>query len=125
MIIELERHGHLVSAQSPFRAFDGAELIGNLVPDLIVNNAIIVDPKVVSRFTDAHVAQMIGYLNVTCPGASASPEFHKRTVGVETSRCAEGNLTSEFPRTFISNLSYPCNPRCLVPVSMFGSCLSA
>jgi hypothetical protein len=46
MIIELERHRQLVSAQSAFRAFYGAELIGNLVPDLIVDNAIIVDPKV-------------------------------------------------------------------------------
>jgi GxxExxY protein len=41
------------------------ELIGNLVPDLIVDNAIIVDPKVVTCFTETHVAQMIGYLNIT------------------------------------------------------------
>ena len=40
-------------------------MIGNLVPDLIVDNAIIVDPKVVSCFTETHVAQMIGYLNIT------------------------------------------------------------
>jgi GxxExxY protein len=26
---------------------------------------VIVDPKVVSCFTDTHVAQMIGYLNIT------------------------------------------------------------
>ena len=41
------------------------ELIGNLVPDLIVNDAVIVDPKVVACFTETHVAQMIGYLNIT------------------------------------------------------------
>ena len=41
------------------------ELIGNLIPDLIVDDAVIVDPKVVSCFTDTHVAQMIGYLNIT------------------------------------------------------------
>ncbi len=41
------------------------ELIGNLVPDLIVYNAVIVDPKVVACFTETHVAQMIGYLNIT------------------------------------------------------------
>jgi GxxExxY protein len=41
------------------------ELIGNLIPDLIVDHAVIVDPKVVSCFTDTHVAQMIGYLNIT------------------------------------------------------------
>jgi GxxExxY protein len=32
---------------------------------LIVDNAVIVDPKVVACFTETHVAQMIGYLNIT------------------------------------------------------------
>jgi GxxExxY protein len=40
-------------------------LIGNLVPDLIVDHAVIVDPKVVSCFAETHVAQMVGYLNIT------------------------------------------------------------
>ena len=30
-----------------------------------MDNAVIVDPKVVACFTDTHVAQMIGYLNIT------------------------------------------------------------
>jgi len=41
------------------------ELIGNLIPDLIVDNIVVVDPKVVACFTETHVAQMIGYLNIT------------------------------------------------------------
>ena len=65
MIIELTRRGHTVSVQTSFPVFYRAELIGNLVPDLIVDDSIIVDPKVVSCFTETHVAQMIGYLNVT------------------------------------------------------------
>jgi len=40
------------------------------VPDLIVDGKVIADPKVVSAFSDAHIAQMIGYLNIT---ASKSP----------------------------------------------------
>jgi GxxExxY protein len=65
MIIELNRRGHAVSVQRSFPVFYRAELIGNLVPDLIVDDAIIVDPKVVTCFTEAHIAQMIGYLNIT------------------------------------------------------------
>ena len=65
MIIELSRRGHAVSVQNSFPVFYRAELIGSLVPDLIIDNAIIVDPKVVSCFTETHVAQMIGYLSVT------------------------------------------------------------
>jgi GxxExxY protein len=64
MIIELKHRGSRVSVQSAFPVSYRGELIGNLIPDLIVDDAVIVDPKVVSCFTDTHVAQMIGYLNI-------------------------------------------------------------
>ena len=40
-------------------------MIGTLVPDLIVDELVIADPKVVTAFNDNHIAQMIGYLNIT------------------------------------------------------------
>jgi GxxExxY protein len=63
--IELKRRGHTVSVQRSFPVYYGGKLIGNLVPDLIINDAVIVDPKVVTCFTETHVAQMIGYLSIT------------------------------------------------------------
>jgi GxxExxY protein len=36
-----------------------------LYQNLIVDDLVIVDPKVVSAFNDAHMAQMLGYLNIT------------------------------------------------------------
>ena len=65
MIIELRRRGHTVAVQESFPVFYRAELIGTLIPDLIVDNCVIVDPKVVTAFTETHIAQMIGYLNIT------------------------------------------------------------
>ena len=65
MVVELRRRGHAVAVQNSYPVFYRAELIGNLVPDLIVDNAVIVDSKVVRAFDEAHVAQMIGYLNIT------------------------------------------------------------
>ncbi len=65
MIIELKRGGHTLSVQSPFPVFYRGELIGKLIPDLIVDEVVIVDPKVVSCFTETRIAQMIGYLNKT------------------------------------------------------------
>ena len=65
MIIELKQRGHSLSIQRGFPIFYRGELIGNLIPDLIVDDAVIVDPKVVACFTDTHVAQMVGYLNIT------------------------------------------------------------
>jgi GxxExxY protein len=60
MTIELKRRGHTLSIQRAFSVFYGGELIGNLIPDLIVDDAVIVDPKVAACFTDTHVAQCSG-----------------------------------------------------------------
>src|SRR3954447_21531538 len=65
MVIELRRRGHTVAVQNSFPVFYQGELIGSLVPDLIVDESVIVDPKVVSVFSETHVAQMLGYLNIT------------------------------------------------------------
>jgi GxxExxY protein len=65
MVIELRRRGFAVAVQSSFPVFYQAELIGTLIPDLIVDNSVIVDPKVVAAFSETHVAQMLGYLNIT------------------------------------------------------------
>ena len=51
MIIELKYRGHVVAVQSSFPVSYREELIGNLIPDLIVDDAVIVDPKAVSCFT--------------------------------------------------------------------------
>jgi GxxExxY protein len=40
-------------------------LIGKLVPDLIVEGQVIADPKVVTALNETHLAQMLGYLNIT------------------------------------------------------------
>jgi len=65
MAIELRRRGFAVAVQNSFPVFYQAELIGTLVPDLIVDDLVIVDPKVVMAFSETHVAQMLGYLNIT------------------------------------------------------------
>jgi len=63
--IELTNRGHIVSVQRSFPVSYRGQLIGDLIPDLIVDNTVIVDPKVVACFTETHVAQMIGYLTIT------------------------------------------------------------
>ncbi len=65
MVIGLRARGHAVEVQRSYPVYFRDNLIGTLQPDLIVDQKVIVDPKVVSGFNDSHVAQMIGYLNVT------------------------------------------------------------
>ena len=64
-VIELSRRGLRVEQQKRFPVAYLGQLIGSLQPDLIVNEAVIVDTKVVSSFNDSHVAQMTGYLAIT------------------------------------------------------------
>lgn len=65
LVIELAKRGHRVEQQRRFPVRYDDHLVGTLVPDLIVDDLVIVDPKVVSAFTDTHIAQMTGYLAIT------------------------------------------------------------
>ena len=65
LVIELGKRGHRVEQQREFPVHYDGHLIGTLIPDLIVDDLVIVDPKVVTAFNDTHMAQMLGYLNIT------------------------------------------------------------
>jgi len=65
LLIELAAQGHMAEQQRDYPVHYRGHFIGRLVPDLIVDGAIIIDTKVVATFHDNHVAQMLGYLNIT------------------------------------------------------------
>jgi GxxExxY protein len=65
LVIELTKRGHTAQQQRRFEVRYEGILVDTLVPDLIVDDAVIADPKVVSEFNDTHIAQMIGYLAIT------------------------------------------------------------
>ena len=65
LVIELGKQGLTCHAQKEFGVRYDGQLIGTLIPDLIVEDTIIVDPKVVSAFNESHIAQMLCYLNIT------------------------------------------------------------
>ena len=65
LVIELRKRGHKVDQQRRFEVRYEGELTGTLVPDLVVDDLVIADPKVVEDFVKTHDAQMIGYLAIT------------------------------------------------------------
>ena len=65
LILELTDRGHMVEQQREYPVHYRGHFIGKLIPDLIVDGAIIVDPKVVVGFNESHSAQMLGYMNIT------------------------------------------------------------
>ena len=65
LVVELEHRGRRVDQQREFPVHYRGHRVGKLVPDVIVDGAVIADPKVVTAFTDAHIAQMLGYLSIS------------------------------------------------------------
>ena len=65
LVIELVERGHKLEQQREYPVHYRGHFIGKLVPDLIADGKVIADPKVVSAFNDTHIAQMLGYLNIT------------------------------------------------------------
>jgi GxxExxY protein len=96
LVIELRRRGHTVDAQRSYPVFYNSELIGNLLPDLIVDDTVIVDPKAVSAFNEAHTAQMIGYLAISQLDLALLLNF--KSARVEWKRVVRQNkLESDLP----------------------------
>ena len=65
LLIELKKQGHTIEQQQRFDVFYEGILVDTLIPDLLVDGLVLVDPKVVTEFNDTHVAQMMGYLAIT------------------------------------------------------------
>ena len=65
LVLELFERGHQIQQQREYPVHYRGHFIGKLVPDLIVDDTVIVDPKVACAFNESHIAQMLGYLNIT------------------------------------------------------------
>lgn len=65
LVIELRAAGLKVEQQRSFEVSYRGQFVGRLVPDLLVEDKIVVDAKVAECFTETHVAQMLGYLAIT------------------------------------------------------------
>ena len=58
LVIELRKRGHKVDQQKRFEVRYEGERVDILVPDMLVDDRVIADPKVVEAFTPTHLAQM-------------------------------------------------------------------
>jgi GxxExxY protein len=83
LVIELRKQGIASEQQKSYPAHYEGQLIGSLIPDLIVDSRLIVDPKVVLAFTDSHVAQMLGYLNITRLRTALLLNFKNAKLGIK------------------------------------------
>ena len=65
LMLELIAQGHQVEQQRRFPVHYRGHLVGTLIPDILVDEKVIVDPKVVEAFAEDQIAQMLGYLAIS------------------------------------------------------------
>ena len=65
LVIELRKRGHQIEQQRRFDVTYEGEWVDTLVPDLIIDDLVVADPKVVEEFNATHIAKMMGYLAIT------------------------------------------------------------
>ena len=89
LVIDLQARGHVVEQQKEFSVHYRGHFIGKLVPDLLVDGKVIADPKVVTAFNETHIAQMLGYLNIT--GLEVALLLNFRESKLQWKRVVRGN----------------------------------
>jgi GxxExxY protein len=65
LCVELAERNINFTQQTKYDVNYRGKFLGHLIPDLVVENSVIVEAKCVESFHDIHVAQVIGYLNIT------------------------------------------------------------
>src|SRR5215831_5125975 len=98
LLIELDTRRHSVEQQREYPVHYKGHFIGKLVPDLIVDGKVLVDPKVVSAFNDTHIAQMLGYLNVSGLEVALLLNFQGGHLDLEAGRKRKSGINHGFHR---------------------------
>ncbi|MSU65091.1 MAG: GxxExxY protein [Opitutus sp.] len=65
LAIELRKRGLVVEQQRSFDVIYDGPIVDTLVPDLVVEGKVVVDPKCAADFTGTHTAQMVGHRAIT------------------------------------------------------------
>ena len=103
LLIELVARGHTLEQQREFPVNYHGQLIGKLVPDLIVDSKVIVDPKVVTAFNETHIAQMLGYLNITGLEVALLLNFKEAKLSCKRVVARENEKSSRPEQTLITD----------------------
>ncbi len=65
LIVELKRNNILFSQQKVYRVYYKNVHIDDYIPDLLVNDGLIVEIKVAENICDEHIGQVINYLKIS------------------------------------------------------------
>lgn len=65
MIIELKSRGYTIENQKKIHVIYKNEIVGNYIPDIIVNSSVIIELKCVEYIVESHESQLLNYLKAT------------------------------------------------------------
>ncbi|MDI1318926.1 MAG: GxxExxY protein [bacterium] len=65
LVVEFKLKGIAFEQQRRFEVLYKDVQVGEYIPDLIANQAVVVDAKVIERITDMERGQMLNYLRIT------------------------------------------------------------
>jgi GxxExxY protein len=65
LVVELGLRGFAVEQQASYDIDFKGTIVGTFIPDLVVDDAVVVDTKVIDKITDQERSQMLNYLRIT------------------------------------------------------------
>jgi len=65
LVIELKARGFEIESQKKLKVFYKNNIVGEYVPDIIINNSVIVELKCVEYLIEKHESQLLNYLKAT------------------------------------------------------------
>ena len=83
MMVVLRREKIPAVQQAPIQIHFEAEVIGNYVPDILIDEKIILELKSVEKITNAHRAQVLNYLKATRKRLAIILNFAKKKLEYE------------------------------------------
>ena len=65
LLIELRKNGYKIDSEKKVNVYYKNEIVGEYIPDIIINDSVIVELKCVEYLTDIHENQLLNYLKAT------------------------------------------------------------
>jgi len=83
LLIEMRKAGLDIETQKSITVYYEGEVVGEFVADMLVNDAVIIELKSVSRIIKAHEVQLVNYLVATGKPVGLILNFGERKVEIK------------------------------------------
>ncbi|MGH7800174.1 MAG: GxxExxY protein [Thermodesulfobacteriota bacterium] len=83
MMLLFRREGIQAKQQAPIKVCFEGEIVGDYFADILVEDKIILELKVLEKITDVHIAQALNYLKATGLELAIILNFRKRKLEYE------------------------------------------